>query len=226
MKIVSYNINQYSLQKLEHVLSMGADLYVLPECANRSQVDLPNSFEMLWTGDDDLPYKGLAVIWKRFLRVEVPTSYRKIKHILPIVVEEDGSRKFILASWPTVWKEKKTYPQLLLEALDAYEEFFTKYPSLVIGDFNCYVGQSGVNRKTGTFEDCIKKLNDAGLYSLYHKATGEEFGKETTPTFYWRFKEASGYHIDYAFTNTEAHDFHIGEWESEISDHRPLSLEF
>ena len=62
------------------------------------------------------------------------------------MVDNDGCSKFILACWPTVWQESKTYPQLLLEALHEYSQYFDKLPSLAIGDFNCYIGQSGVKK--------------------------------------------------------------------------------
>lgn len=77
-----------------------------------------------------------------------------------------------------MWQESKTYPQLLLEALHEYSSYFDKLPSLAIGDFNCYIGQSGVKKKTGTFEDCIKEFEVHGMKSAYHTHNNEEFGKE------------------------------------------------
>lgn len=99
---------------------MNADLYILPECFCKDHIVLPEGYDILWCGDEDLTEKGLGVIWKKHLNVLVIPEYRKIKHILPIIVNGSGLPKFILASWPTVWKEKKTYPQLLLEALKEY----------------------------------------------------------------------------------------------------------
>lgn len=58
---------------------------------------------------------------------------------------------------------------------------------MVVGDFNCYIGQSGVRKSTGTFGDCITEMESHGLRSLYHEQTGENFGTESTPTFYWQF---------------------------------------
>ena len=49
-------------------------------------------------------------------------------------------------------KEKKSYPQILFDALKNYEQYIRKFPTLICGDFNCYVGQSGVSESTGTFE--------------------------------------------------------------------------
>ena len=71
-------------------------------------------------------------------------------------------------------KEKKSYPQILFDALKNYEQYIRKFPRLICGDFNCYVGQSGVSETTGTFEQCIDFLKDHNLYSLYHERTGEE----------------------------------------------------
>ena len=61
-------------------------------------------------------------------------------------------------------------------------DFYTfKYPtfiSLAIGDFNCYIGQRGVGKKTDTFEDYIKEFESHGMKSAYHTRKNEEFGKE------------------------------------------------
>jgi len=225
MKIISYNTYKCSQSKIDHILAMGGDLYILPECSNQKHITLPEGYDMLWCGDDDLTEKGLGVIWNTRLTVQVIPEYRKIKHLLPLIVNGAGFPKFILASWPTVWKEKKTYPQLLLEALKEYSFYLDRFPSMVIGDFNCYVGQSGVKKSTGTFEDCIAEMESHCLRSMYHELTGESFGTETTPTFYWQFNQEKPFFLDYSFSSIEPKTFAIGEWEREISDHRPLLIE-
>lgn len=225
MKIVSYNTHKCSQTKIDHILNMDADLFILPECSSQDNLILPEGYNMLWCGDDDLKEKGLGVIWKKHLSVQVIPEYKKIKHMLPLLVEGAGGPKFILASWPTVWKEKKTYPQLLLEALKEYTIYLDKFPSMVVGDYNCYIGQSGVRKSTGTFEDCIAYMESHGLHSMYHEQTGETFGKESTATFYWRFNPSQPFFIDYAFSSLKPKIFCIGDWEKEMSDHRPLLIE-
>ena len=226
MKIVSYNIAKCTQSKIDHVLGMGADLYILPECACREQVSMPDGYDMLWTGDDDIPYKGLGVIWKNHLSVNIVKNYRKIRHHLPLLVNGAGFPKFILACWPTISKEeRKTYPQLLLEALKEYSFYLDRLPAIALGDFNCFIGQKGVSKATGTFEDCIACFDSHGLYSMYHVQTKEEFGQESEATFFWRFKEKSPFFIDYAFSSIDPKYFEIGKWEPEISDHRPLIIE-
>lgn len=225
MRIISYNTYKCSQAKIDHILAMDADLYVLPECFSKDHIVLPEGYDMLWCGDEDLTEKGLEVIWKKRLDVHVIPEYKKIKHILPIIVNGAGFPKFILASWPTIWKEKKTYPQLLLEALKEYSFYLDRFPSMVVGDFNCYVGQSGVRKSTGTFEDCIAEMECHGLRSLYHEQTNEKFGEEKTPTFFWQFNQEKPFFLDYAFCTMKPISFKIGDWEREISDHRPLIIE-
>ena len=225
MKIVSYNTYKCTKAKIDHILAMDADLYILPECFSKDHIFLPEEYDMLWCGDDDLTEKGLGVIWKKSLSVHVISEYKKIKHMLPIIVKGAGFPKFILASWPTIWKEKKTYPQLLLEALKEYSFYLDRFPSMVVGDFNCHIGQSGVRKSTGTFEDCIAEMECHGLRSLYHELTGENFGTESTPTFYWQFNSEKPFFLDYAFSSMIPISFTIGKWEREISDHRPLLIE-
>ena len=61
MKLVSYNIAKCVQTKIDHVLRMNADLYILPECADSKSIVLPKGYTMFWTGDDDIPKKDLEL---------------------------------------------------------------------------------------------------------------------------------------------------------------------
>ena len=63
MKILSYNINKCTQAKIDHVISVGADIMVLPECARYDEIRLPQGYSMEWIGDDSVSWKGLGVIW-------------------------------------------------------------------------------------------------------------------------------------------------------------------
>ena len=52
-----------------------------------------------------------------------------------------------------------------------------------------------------------------------HHKTGEALGKESLTTYHHLFKEESRFFLDYAFTNIPIKDFHLFEWDREISDH-------
>ena len=218
MKILSYNIHHCSQAKIDTVLSKGADILVLPECACPEQVNLPKDYEMTWVGEYDL--KGLRVVWHTTVKRNVATwADMAHKYMIPLIIED---KWLLLAAWPTVLPEvKKSYPQILLEALKAYSEHIKKMPTMITGDFNCYIGQGGVNKQTGTFEQCIEYMQELGLHSEYHQRTHEAFGKELICTYHHRFKDDWTFFIDYTFTNIPLFAFMVGDWDKDMSDHSP-----
>ena len=165
---------------------------------------------MLWYGDESCQWKGLAVIWKNRLSVYIARPLtvhsNKIPYTLPLV------------------KDKRSYPQLLMDTLKQNHFYLSRFDSIVIGDLNCYMGQQ-VSKGSVTFSDCIKYLADHGLRSAYHELTGEAFGKESKATYYHQYQADQPMMLDYAFTTVKPKSFQIGEWNSEFSDHCPLMLE-
>ena len=188
MKILSYNIHRCSQEKIDYVLSRGADIMVLPECACPEQVTLPDGYAMTCQGDDVTRWKGLGVIWRRTVRCRVADWYDEShKYMIPLIIED---KWLLLAAWPTMLPtEKKSYPQILLDSLKAYSEPIKAMPTMITGDFNCYIGLGGVSKQTGTFEQCIAYMRELGLHSEYHERTQEEFGKESCFTYHYQFKE-------------------------------------
>ena len=218
MKIISYNTYKCTQSKIDHILAMDADLYILPECFSKEHISLHEEYDMLWCGDDDLTEKGLGVIWKRTVRCRVADWYDDShKYMIPLIIED---KWLLLAAWPTMLPtEKKSYPQILLECLKAYSEPIKAMPTMITGDFNCYIGQGGVSKQTGTFEQCIAYMRELGLHSEYHERTQEEFGKESCFTYHHQFKEDMPFFLDYTFTNIPLFAYVIGGWERKVSDH-------
>lgn len=219
MKILAYNINQCSQAKLDEVIAMGADIMVLMECANKPLISIPDDYEMLWSGE--LQHKGMAIIWKQEnCRIRKYEEW-KHKYVQPLVVSDGTKEWLLLASWPTTYNNPRSYPQILLEALKDYADLIKQYETIITGDFNCYIGQSGVSQKTGTFQQCIEYMHELGLYSEYHKRTQEEFGKESSSTYHHHFDENRPFFLDYTFTNIPLFAYMIGSWNKSISDHCP-----
>lgn len=220
MKIISYNIANCTQAKITQLLATDADLYIVPECANNNIIHIPNGYGFLWTGDEDCPSKGLGVIWKQPFAFQLVSHFTKVPHHIPLLFNINGTTIFVLACWPTVRNTNKSYPQLLLEVLNEYNEYFSQYPSMAIGDFNCFVGQSGTKKSAGCFEDCIQFFEAHNMKSLYHKQKNETFSQESEATFYWRFNEQSPFFLDYAFTNIATATLKLGDWQRVFSDHR------
>ena len=221
MKILAYNINLSSQEKIDKVLGYDADVYILPEVACPSQVKLPDSYRMEWMGDVD--YKGLGIIWKSNLNATVPSWFNpKHQYFFPLFI--DG--KLIMAAWPTTTEQNKPmrYPQIALVALQEYAPYFKEYPTIISGDMNCYMGQSG-QTKQFSIRAIFDFFGEMGIVSAYHNKTGEELGKESKATYYHQFKDSLPFFIDYTFSNIRIKSYRLGNWDRNISDHVPQFIE-
>lgn len=68
MKILSYNINRSTQEKIDKIVQSDADVLILPEVACPSQVKIPEGYRMEWMGSYDS--KGLGVMWKSEMKAE------------------------------------------------------------------------------------------------------------------------------------------------------------
>ena len=221
MRILSYNINRFSQEKLEKVLQFDADVYILPELANHSLVRLPAGYQTEWMGEYD--FKGLGVIWKAGAKIEIPQWFNPThEYFLPIVV--DGI--LVVAAWPTKTERNKpkSYPQIVFEAICEYAPYFKQYPVIISGDMNCYKGQSGETKRY-SIESVVDFLSRPGFVSVYHHQTGEAVGEESTATYYHQFKESLPFFLDYTFANIPVKEYRLLEWDAEVSDHVAQYLE-
>ena len=223
MKIVSYNISDSQPWKIERLLAMDADVWVVPEITCPAQANLPDDLTMEWEGIDykyrNVPkWKGLGIIWKKG-KGEIPDwNNPEMNYGIPLIVDD----YLILGIWPTKklrTEEKKFYPQIAQEIIYEYAPHFKDYKTLVIGDFNCYVNQYDNTKKYGDILRVNEILESFGLHSIYHQQTGEAIGQESTPTYYHQFHEDDPYFLDYAYTNVGAASIRLFPWDKQMSDH-------
>lgn len=162
LKIVSYNINRCTQTKIDHLLSMDADFYIVPEMAKPNSLCIPDGYDTKWIGD--YPEKGLGIIWKRDLDVGEAPFQVGMSYFLSMIVE--GT--LIIAAWPTKVGsfEKYSYPKILMDALERLSPNLQRYPTIISGDFNSYVGQSG-ETKTISIKAINKFLEENGFRSVY-----------------------------------------------------------
>ena len=221
MKVLSYNINRSTREKINKILLSNVDVFILPEVACPSQIEIPEGYRMEWMGNYD--FKGLGIIWKSEMNAEVPQWYNPShQYFLPIIIEN----KLIMAAWPTRSDENapKDYPQIAMEALQEYAPYLKEHPSIISGDMNCYKGQAGETKRY-SIENIFRFLGDMGFVSVYHQRTGELLGKESRATYYHRFNENSPFFLDYTFSNMAIKLYALCEWDKEISDHVAQMIE-
>lgn len=227
MKIISYNINDSYPWKVERLFQMQADILVVPDITCPEDAHIPDGYDMKWNGISyfyQFPrWKGLGVIWKKGCAV-IPDWYNpNLYYAIPLLTEGI----LILAIWPTKRKnitDKKLYPQIAQEIINEYAMHFAKQPTIVVGDFNCYVNQVDSSPEYGDILRIDSILRSHGLHSIYHEQTGETFGEESTPTYYHRFKADQPFFLDYAYTNLPVSSFRLFPWDKDMSDHVGMEL--
>ena len=121
MKIISYNIADSKQWKIDRLLEMNADVFVVPEITCVEQAVIPDDMEMAWNGitwefAGKQKWKGLGMIWKKGIAQIAPWYKPDLYLAIPLLV--DGV--LILGFWPTKRKgltDKKKYPQIAQEII-------------------------------------------------------------------------------------------------------------
>ncbi len=240
MRLVTWNCNMALHRKIDALLALEPDIAVVSECAmpeilrSRERASWIES-EPVWIGENR--NKGLAVFTFNGYAARLHESYHPtLRYIAPVYI--DGPRRFnLLAVWAqnaSAGLTRKHQSGPLRRALGKYREFLTGRDAVVAGDFN----SNAIWDKPGWRINHMTKVaifEELGLHSAYHRITGEEQGKERTPTLYWRDRRRDGptYHIDYAFLPERwfdgVKDFSVGSFDdwcgSGLSDHVPICLE-
>ena len=215
MKIVSYNINVCTQEKVDFLLSLGADVYVVPEMANN--ITLPYEYTMEYLGD--ISSKGLGLIWKKDM-LSIPEwfkdEYKKLSYAIPLICND----VLILGFWPTKYKNNKTYTKLAKEIIDKYTLHFLKYAQCIItGDFNLYHKENAPNKAADILE-IDKILTENGFHSVYHKTANEKPGYESRNTFFMSFKIDNPFFLDYTYAKLPVKNYYFIENPKEkFSDH-------
>lgn len=218
VKIISYNIQSYTEEKLAKLLSQEADVYVIPEIATNEKIEIPNEYvnvyeiERIWNNKH--PTKGLGIIWKKGNGHYIPDwKNKELTFAIPLIY----NNIFILGFWPTKI-EKKTYTKIAEEIIDYYSPYFNSYEQCIItGDFNLF------HNKLNKASDIItinKKLNDHNLLSVFHTKYNKAFGKEEQATYFHKPLHDKPYFLDYTYTKKPVYDYELMEWDKDFSDHR------
>lgn len=221
MKIVSWNCNggfsekfkSITDKKLKKTTYTDANIYVIQECEYPENEDEEykefagkEGKDYFWVGNKD---KGLGIFNKckaELKRIELAGNY---EHFIAVRVDDSFN---LLAVWAMDKDKEKglnPYVQMIHDFLDENndnEELFDG-TLIICGDFNSNVvfnykhkakDKSG-NHKNHT--NLNKKLNNKGLYSVYHKLSGECNGEETRFTFFQARHLNVPYHLDYFYAN-------------------------
>ena len=267
MKIVSWNCNGKFRDTIKSIIDedsetyLDADIYVICECENPRE-PLPKYKEYkkivedlvgdnyFWIGD--YHYKGLGVFAKENIKLEtIEGLNERFKNFIALRVNDNFNLLGVWAMGADKEKGLPPYVQMIHDYFDANEKLFDEN-LIVCGDFNSNVVFNPKHRtkdKNGNAKNHTNldiKLNNKGLFSLYHALSGEVNGEETKFTFYQSKHLNVPFHLDYFYANEEIiektelinfwrkpndnfpNKFEIldfSKWAC-LSDHLPLVFEF
>jgi exodeoxyribonuclease-3 len=230
MRIVSWNCRQALRNKTGYLAGFDADVAVVAEAENLERLekaDLSAYPHRVWQGD--IAYKGLLVMSKVGLPLEVAPEYdRWLRLIVPVTV--GGSDPLtVLAVWTQKGDEGNCSADLLT-AIDLYGDRL-KQRAIVVGDFNSNAIWDERWSGSATHSMVVESLAEAGLTSLYHTQSGEAQGAETVQTLAFKGDPDKPFHIDFCFVSQDLVDqgAHLEipraqEWIG-FSDHAPLVID-
>ncbi|MHA6249859.1 endonuclease/exonuclease/phosphatase family protein [Pontibacter sp. CAU 1760] len=234
MKIVTWNCNGALRKKLEALVGLEADIYIIQECENPAESKDPAyaawAANHLWTGDTR--HKGLGIFASNEVDLRLlpwSNTYQDhtVKHFLPCAVNGDFD---LLA----VWTHQNNSPNFgyigqLWKYLQVNKDKLGR--TIIAGDLNSNTRWDEWDR-WWNHSDVVAELREAGMESLYHRHTSELQGRESQPTFYFRRNPERPYHIDYIFScqalSNHLINLEIGPMSDwlKLSDHLPLSCAF
>ena len=235
MKIVSWNCRSgfYNKGKYKKIRDLDADIYVILEFNTPKSTD--DDYEefiknkkglMYYDGDIGGWNKGIAIIAKEGIELIENNWYYDHNDFLSVRVEDSFD---LVAVWTHeqvkidgkwVKKGSNEYIKRIEEYLKMYKDELINSDNLVMcGDFNIDLASDKEDK-----DYFIKLLEEYGYESIYHKEFEEDFGEESTKTF---FNKDGEFHIDYLFTKPKIIScFDVGDKEEyvgdELSDHVPL----
>lgn len=221
MKIMSWNCCQSFRDKIKIINKKGskmyvdADIYVVGECENPDEPhsDYKEYKEIVgelfgnnyyWCGNNH--FKGLGIFAKENVNLKEIKTRGNFEFFKAFRVNDKFN---LLAIWVQDKNKEKghnPYVEMIHDFFDANSDLFDEN-LIVCGDFNSSVvfnHKHKVKDSNGNAKDHTNlniKLNNKGLFSVYHELSKEENGEEKQKTFFQSWHLNYSYHLDYVYTN-------------------------
>lgn len=236
IKIISWNCNRNFREKYASIIEEDADIYVICECENPMEYDENGYPEFagtnyFWTGD--LRYMGLGIFAKDNIKLEpIKGLNERFKNFIALRVNDSFNLLGVWAMGEDKEEGLNEYVEMIHDYFDANSELFDEN-LIMCGDFNSNViwdNKHKAKDNDGNAKDQTNlniKLNNKGLYSVYHDLNNEKQGEETHATFFQNRDPIKPYHIDYVYSKKDyVSEFEILDYEKwiKLSDHMPLAF--
>jgi exodeoxyribonuclease-3 len=197
MRLVVWNCCSGFAADLPALLALEPTVAVVPEAPRAMPTSPPlGSPEFSWAAQGTFDHKSLAVIGFDTAVIDRPN---RGDGRWSVAVDVPSFGAGVLGIWATPESTGPVrYVDEVMKAVEEHADWICTGRVVVAGDFNAD-GQGRAEKASGAFTRLRTKLEEFGLVSAYHHATGESFGAESTPTYFHRRKREAPFHIDFAF---------------------------
>ncbi|MXV50706.1 endonuclease/exonuclease/phosphatase family protein [Pedobacter sp. HMF7647] len=235
MKIITWNCNMAFRRKADLVLAYKPDILVIPECEHPDKLlfknDTPKPRDLLWFGQN--LNKGLGIFSYCDFKFNVLNVHNdSFKMIVPIAVTGDSFDFNLFAIWANNPADPDGhYITQVWKAINHYDAIINGTRTILVGDFNSNTIWDQP-RRVGNHSALVKKLEDKGIFSVYHQYFKQSQGKEQHPTWYMYRHKDKPYHLDYCFASADMllhlKSVEIGDYDFwfKYSDHVPVITTF
>jgi len=205
--------------------NLDADVLIIQECEKVSR-NYFDGFDFHWVGRNER--KGLGVLTRGASTFSEEIYRSDLIYFIPIRYKDF----FILGAWAFNGRAQKFGSEAsgyFLDVMDHYSKHIETSDKVVVaGDFN-NGPQWDTPGHRNNFVGIDHRLNELGLSSAYHASFSEEFGKETSSTYFHQRNPQKPFHIDYIYSNLKPIEpvvvGNFMDW-SKFSDHVPVIAEF
>lgn len=234
MRFVAWNCCEGFARDLAHLRGLGCDVAVLAEVPRQAPVSSLMDSEVDWRWVGNCDGKGLALAG--FGSTLTPLDARADAGTHCLAADTDFGFG-VLGIWACPPKGS-TYGAQVRSAIREHADWLADAPAVVAGDFNVQPGGSE-DTKTGVLRAVFADMAELGYVSAYHHVTGDEYGAESSPTYFHRRKKDEGFHIDFCFVHRDlvprVSSLQVGGFDEYVapkgaqtglSDHVPLIVDF